>query len=92
MTLCHAFIVQPLPTDIPTTIKRLRLSHEGLSQQCVCIQLRSRYLILLTQSGLSRYESGSRPIPAKTYVALLEIYGNNSRRTTEPADFDRFEI
>lgn len=83
MTLCHAFIVMPMPADIPTTIKRLRLSHEGLSQQCVCIQLRSRYLILLTQSGLSRYESGSRPIPAHIYVAILEIYGNNSRHYSE---------
>ena len=84
MTVCHAFLVLYNLAPIPTAIKRLRLSHEGLSQQCVCIQLRSRYLILLTQSGLSRYESGSRPIPAKTYVALLEIYGNNSRRITEP--------
>ena len=92
MTVRHAFIVRSLPADIPNTIKRLRLSHEGLSQQCVCIQLRSRYLILLTQSGLSRYESGSRPIPAHVYVAILEIYGNNSRHSTEPPDFDRFEI
>ena len=84
MTVRHAFLVLHKLTPVPTTIKRLRLTHEGLSQQCVCIQLRSRYLILLTQSGLSRYESGSRPIPAKTYVALLEIYGNNSRRNTEP--------
>ena len=92
MTVCHAFFVLYNLTPIPTVIKRLRLSHEGLSQQCVCIQLRSRYLILLTQSGLSRYESGSRPVPAQIYLALLEIYGHNPQHGSESSQFDRFEI
>jgi transcriptional regulator with XRE-family HTH domain len=61
--------------DLPMEdIRRLRLNR-SLSQENVCRLLMFHYGISITQSGLSRYEQGSRAMPLGIYFALLMLYG-----------------